>query len=108
MCVLKGRSSNCIYTPKATKRAQQHRFHPVQERVRHLESAIGSLVDRQELTQLPCTSSPAGEVQTSEGSVGRIQIQQGETNYVGADHWAVIADDVSFHYISRITRESTF
>ncbi|KAK2754395.1 hypothetical protein FQN54_007039 [Arachnomyces sp. PD_36] len=28
----------------------------------------------------------------SAGSLGRIQIQQSETNYVGPDHWAAIAD----------------
>ncbi|KAJ5400345.1 hypothetical protein N7465_010834 [Penicillium sp. CMV-2018d] len=93
MCVLKGRSSDCAYTPKITKRPGQHRFRPVQDRASDLDSAIGSLAERQEMAQPPCTSSPDGEFQSTEGSVGRIRTQQGETNYVGAEHWAAIADD---------------
>ncbi|KAJ5265998.1 hypothetical protein N7497_009980 [Penicillium chrysogenum] len=93
MCVLKGRSSECAYTPKITKRPGQHRFRPVRDRARNLDSAIGSLVERQEMAQPPCTSSPDGEFQSTEGSVGRIRTQQGETNYVGAEHWAAIAGD---------------
>jgi hypothetical protein len=50
------------------------------------------------MAQPPCTSSPDGEFQSTEGSVGRIRTQQGETNYVGAEHWAAIAGDVSFHF----------
>lgn len=94
MCVQKGRSPDCLYSSKPSRRPRQHHHH-VQDRVRHLEGVIGSLIERQEQAQLPCTSSPAGEIQSSEGSVGRIRTQQGETNYIGGEHWAVIANDVS-------------
>jgi hypothetical protein len=60
------------------------------------------------MMQPPSTSSLDGEFQSIEGSVGRIRTQQGETSYVGAEHWAAIAGDVSIHFILIFTMVFTF
>lgn len=76
----------------------------VHDRIGRLENVVGSLV--QDLTpSVPNRmtvdiSSPSDTQQSIESSVGRIQVKQNETNYVGGEHWAVIADTVWKHIVT--------
>jgi hypothetical protein len=108
MCVLKGRSSNCIYTPKATKRAQQHRFHPVQERVRHLESAIGSLVTDKNWRSCPVLPRRLEKFRPRKAPSGVFKSNRARLTMLEPIIGLSLRMMWVFHYISRITRESTF
>ena len=64
-----------------------------------MENVVGSLV--QELNSPVANRTTVGipspldtTQQPIENSVGRIQVKQNETNYVGSEHWAAIADNV--------------
>ncbi len=79
------------------KRRRQTDNSNIQDRVTRVESIVRSLVHHSPHLGSTVTDpqKPAPDPHNPiEDSVGSIQVEQGETNYVGGEHWATIANNV--------------
>lgn len=109
-CIHRGEVANCNYAAATTTTAPMSstsltpESSGIHDRIGRLEKVVGSLV--QELTlsvsnrMSDSILSPSNTQQSTESSVGRIQVKQNETNYVGGEHWAVIADTIWKHIVA--------
>jgi hypothetical protein len=106
-CTRRGEVAGCTYATSSVTTSRPSQSDNVQDRIGRLENVVGSLV--QELnspvanrTMMDIPSPLDTTQQPIENSVGRIQVKQNETNYVGSEHWAAIADNVREFIVSLI------
>lgn len=105
-CQRRNASAECIYAPSIASPTvslpRPHHPAPVIYRGHSLESeaSLARAAHQQSrltvrASQQHADSAPWDRGEVAEGSIGRIDVDQNETNYVGGEHWAVLADKVS-------------